>query len=106
MWRQSFTEAPPMITRVTLVGDTAGALADYNRAIEIDPNYVQAYVDRATIYESEGDYNRALNDLDQAIQINPNFEPAYRNRSNDYNRTGNFAKGLEDGEHAVQLAPT
>ncbi len=38
------------------------ALADINRAIELDPNYLDAYEVRAEIYHKMGNYSRAIED--------------------------------------------
>ena len=40
------------------------ALADYNRAIELNPSYFEAYNNRGNIYMARGDNERALQDFD------------------------------------------
>ena len=55
------------------------ALADYSRAIEIDPKDVEAYINRGSLYNDQGKIELALADYNQAISLNPNFAVAYYN---------------------------
>ena len=48
------------------------AIEDYTKAIELNPNYTDAYYNRSLVYNYKGDLDRALNDLNRAIQLNPN----------------------------------
>ena len=53
-------------------GDYDIAMSDYNKAIEINPNYVDAYNNRGNIYsQGKGEYDNAIPDYDKAIEINP-----------------------------------
>ena len=45
------------------------ALEDYNTAIELDPEFGEAYKDRAILYESQGDIEDAIADLEMAISL-------------------------------------
>src|SRR5215510_6005154 len=56
------------------------AIADYTKAIEINPQYGDAYFNRGTAYHSKRDYDRAFADLNKAIEINPQDGDAYQNR--------------------------
>src|SRR5690606_32328390 len=50
------------------------ALTDYNKAIELDPNYDYAYKCRHLIYGGLGKISEALMDLTKAIELNPTGE--------------------------------
>jgi tetratricopeptide (TPR) repeat protein len=50
-------------------GDLDGAIADYSKAIEIDPSLVRAYDGRARAYVSKGDYVRAVGDATRAREL-------------------------------------
>jgi tetratricopeptide (TPR) repeat protein len=57
-------------------------LADYNRAIQIDPITTSGYVSRGIMKAVKlNDTPGALTDYNRAIQINPNLAEAYSNRS-------------------------
>ena len=45
------------------------AIADYTKAIEIDPKHVGAYNDRGLAYTSKGDYERAIADVIKAVEL-------------------------------------
>ncbi|MCP2731636.1 J domain-containing protein [Limnofasciculus baicalensis] len=57
--------------------DYQGAIKDCTRAIEINPNFVEAYVERGTSRYKLGDARATLQDCTQALSINPKFAPAY-----------------------------
>ena len=57
--------------------DKAGAITDYNRAIQINPQYAQAYYNRGNAKSALGDKAGAIIDYNQAIQINPQDALAY-----------------------------
>ena len=58
-------------------GDRAGAIADYTRAIKLDPKNVNAYNNRGTEKQNVGDIAGALADLGRAIEINPHDPDPY-----------------------------
>ena len=49
-------------------GDTE---ADYDEAIQLWPDYAEAFNNRGNAYSAKGDYDRAIRDYDQAIRLNP-----------------------------------
>jgi tetratricopeptide (TPR) repeat protein len=57
------------------------ALADYNKAIALNPNYMLAYNDRGATYLSTQQYPQALNDFDKAIELDPKFARSYLGRA-------------------------
>jgi tetratricopeptide (TPR) repeat protein len=59
-------------------GDYTGAVADLDRAIAIDPNYADAYFNRAYIKQNHlQDYPGAVADYDRYIAFNANSFAAY-----------------------------
>jgi tetratricopeptide (TPR) repeat protein len=51
--------------------DTAGALADYNRAIELNPASAIGYFNRALVWRERGDLSLAKADYDRAVALDP-----------------------------------
>ena len=45
------------------------AIADYTRALDLDPNDIASYRHRAQVYEDKADFAAAIADLDRAIEI-------------------------------------
>ncbi len=52
-------------------GDSAGAEHELNRAIELDPSLKQAYMELATLYDTEGKQHDAIETLDRYLKWNP-----------------------------------
>ena len=53
-------------------GDYDRAIADYDKAIELNPKLAPAYNDRGNVYSAKGDYDRAIADFDKAIELTQN----------------------------------
>ena len=50
------------------------AVADYTKAIELNPNNVEAYINRASINHMAGNLQQALDDYDKALELTPKDE--------------------------------
>ncbi|CAD8179273.1 unnamed protein product [Paramecium pentaurelia] len=87
------------------IGDKSKALNDLNQAIQLNPNYAQAYSIRGNLYEKLGDKSKALNDYNQAIRFDPNNELSYINRGFLYQVIGQIERALFDYYSAIQLNP-
>jgi tetratricopeptide (TPR) repeat protein len=53
------------------VGHLNEAIADYNRALELNNAFLSAYINRGTTYEKLGDMKDAKADFDRVLQIDP-----------------------------------
>ena len=61
-------------------GDYQGAMADYTKAIEINPEYAPVYYFRGIAMDDLQDYQGAIADFSKAIEINPMNAIFYYNR--------------------------
>ena len=61
-------------------GEFDRAIVDCNKAIELKPNFAEAYNNRGLVYLAEGELELAINDMDKAIESNPDYAEAYYNR--------------------------
>ena len=59
--------------------DYYGAIADYTKAIELNPDYADAYYNRGNAKRSLKDYYVAIADYTKAIELNPDYADAYYN---------------------------
>jgi tetratricopeptide (TPR) repeat protein len=52
------------------------ALANFNRSLEINPNFFEAHTNMGVVFMILGDFDKAIFHLKRALKINPNFEYA------------------------------
>ncbi len=86
----------------SIKGDFGKALADYSRALELDPTNVDALFNRANTYENLKDMPAAFKDYDAALKIKKDGEVYYK-RSNLYLKTGDIDNALDDLQRAEEL---
>lgn len=55
-------------------GDVDKAIADYDQAIRLNPDYAKAYYGRSITYEDKGDLDKASADRKRAKGLDPNVE--------------------------------
>lgn len=55
-------------------------LDDYNKVIDLDPNFQFVYFNRANVKCLMGDYWGAVSDYTKAIELDPEFSEAYFNK--------------------------
>lgn len=80
------------------------ALDAFNKAIELYPQFAEAYGGRGMAYSELGNYQQAINDYNKAIQLNPHAF-AYSNRGDAYSELGNHQQAINDYNKAIQLNP-
>ena len=72
------------------------AIADFDKAIALDPNDAAAYGNRGNAYYSKGEVDRAIADYTKVIALNPNDAKAYYNRGNAYDDKGEVDRAIAD----------
>jgi Flp pilus assembly protein TadD len=85
--------------------DPSGALKDYNKAIELNPNLALAFNDRGLLFYNADEYDRALEDFNRAIELDSKFETAFDNRGVTYFAKNDHDHALADYDYAIELNP-
>jgi tetratricopeptide (TPR) repeat protein len=85
--------------------DYKGAIIDYTRAIDFNPNNYMAYTNRGTSKANLKDYQGALSDLTKAIEINPYIAEAYKTRGAMKGMLSDFSGAVADASKAIELNP-
>ncbi len=79
------------------------ARRDYDKAIELAPDFIDAIVNRAANKDEAGEYDEAIDDYSKAIELDPQNEMAYFNRGNSkFNKKDNDG-ACEDWNKAKEL---
>ena len=79
------------------------AIAEYNEAIRLDPEYTGAYMNRGNVYHALGQHERAIEDYNQAIRIDPQDADAYVGRAMVHAVLGMDLEARQDIDRAAEL---
>ena len=85
--------------------DNDRAIADFTKAIELDPEGANAYNHRGVAYAGKLDFDRAIADFDKAIQLDPLLNNAHYNRGVAFSKKGDEARARADYAIEEQLYP-
>ncbi len=99
-----YDEAQIFLTDINKA-DPAKALELLNKAIALEPGFLEAYLSRASAHMSLGENEQAFQDFDNALQINPNDPDIYLKRGEIYSDLKQYEKAFEDYNHAIRLKP-
>ncbi|MDD5085168.1 MAG: tetratricopeptide repeat protein [Candidatus Omnitrophica bacterium] len=86
-------------------GDFDRALADYNKATELNPDYAEPYSNRASIYALRKEFDKSIEDFTRMIELKPENSEVYANRGLAYNMRGELDKAVSDFDKAIELDP-
>lgn len=85
------------------VGDLEGAIKDFDRTIEIDPERPGPYNDRAWILAGLKRYDQALTDSNKSLELDPKSYAAYDTRGYILARKGEYDKAMTDFSKAIDI---
>jgi tetratricopeptide (TPR) repeat protein len=88
-----------------MLGKYEAALADYDRAISLDPSDARAYNNRGNTYDALGKVEAALADFDRAVALDPANAEAYNNRGLTFHALGKYGAALVDYDRAIAINP-
>jgi lipoprotein NlpI len=86
-------------------GDLNGAIAEFNRLIQVNPRDEIAFYNRALVEANQGNFDSAIADFNHAIQLKPTFARAYNDRGSVKAAKRDIAGALADFNLAIQLSP-
>ena len=82
-----------------------GGIAEYNKALELNPRFAIAYRTRGFAYCGKGQYDQAISDFTKAIEINPRYADAYLFRGFAYGGKGQYDQAVSDFTKAIEINP-
>jgi tetratricopeptide (TPR) repeat protein len=89
--------------RLYLYGENDEAIAEYTRAINLDPDCQRAYRMRGICYRKTGKFDKALDDLNKAVRLDTGDASAVFSRGKLYQKKGDYQKALTDFNKAIEL---
>lgn len=79
------------------------ARADYDKAIELAPEFKEAYINRAVNKYEAGEYEAAMEDFNKVLSLDPDNAMVYYNRGNTKYNSGDKAGACADWKRALEL---
>ncbi len=119
LWRQTVGCAPgnaraygnlgaALVSREGFEDTLAGsdeALRALDKAIALQPDYAEAYVNRGIVHAAAKRYAEAIGDYDRAIAFKPDYAAAYYNRGKVHAAAHRPAEAMHDYDQALALKP-
>lgn len=90
-----------------ILGNYKLAIADYNKAIGLNPKEADtyAYYRRGIAYNNLGNHKRAIIDFDKAIELDSKNVLAYQERGSAYYFLGKYKLAIANYDKAIELNP-
>jgi tetratricopeptide (TPR) repeat protein len=101
-WRELTHEA----RRWSKLGDQEKAIAEIDKAIELRPDYVDSFLQRAVIYKEGSNLFKAVSDYARVVELNPNLSSAQYDFGQTLRQLRMFEPAIEAYEKAIELNPT
>ena len=81
------------------------AVDQFTRAIDLDPQFADAYMQRGILYWREiQNYHRAARDLTHVLELDPGRSDALFNRAVAYQLRGDFDHAIDDFQKYLETA--
>jgi tetratricopeptide (TPR) repeat protein len=81
------------------------AMADFDKAIALNPVEYRAYAGRGIVFTRRGRTDRAIADFLKAVELNPSYSRAYMRLGILYGEAGQFGKAIENLGKAIAIDP-
>ena len=72
------------------------AIEEYTEAIQLDPQFLLAYIKRGVAYHNLQEYERAIEDFDEALRLDSESALAYKSRGDSLRMLGQLDRAFED----------
>lgn len=84
-------------------GENEAAVANYGKAIELNPKNPAIYLNRALVQIKLKNFESAISDYDKVIELNPGELTAYANRANSFEKLGKVENAVTDYKKILEL---
>jgi serine/threonine protein kinase len=87
------------------IGSVDEAIPYFEKAMELDPNFMSPYCNMGLVMELKGQKDRAMSYYNKAIELDPNHHMPWYNKGNCFKDKGNIKGALELYTRAAELNP-
>lgn len=84
-------------------GEARGALADLDKALELNPKSPPALLERASLYLAKRDLDKAIAGFTAAIAVRPNSAAAFFGRGEAFLAKGDLGRAIADYDKVLRL---
>lgn len=113
IWKQKVAQAPNDAEAHANLGaiyqkknDFASALAQYQKAEELNPSNVTTRLNMGTLYQAKKEYETAIEAYDTILAVNPNHMLSYLYKAQCYRALGNKEAAIQNYKLAMNLEPS
>jgi tetratricopeptide (TPR) repeat protein len=85
--------------------DFLKSIQSYQKVIEIDPTYIEAYNNMGIVYQEIGNFNKALEAYQKAIELNPRYEKGFNNLGILFYLKGQYEESVQAFQKAIAINP-
>ena len=112
LWQDAAAHAPDSrIVRISLGilaesrGDPMAALREYEAALKLNPDIIDALNNAAFVYARSGHWTEAIQKFERIVSLTPNKPVAHFNLSFAYSVQKRYAEALSEQRTAIELDP-
>ena len=88
-----------------ITGNLLGAIAAYEKILEIQPDHYEAWYNRGVVCEKLERYEEALASYNNAIQVKPDYYEAWYNRGVALGNLEQYEQALVSLDKAIEIKP-
>jgi tetratricopeptide (TPR) repeat protein len=81
------------------------AITSYDRALQLKPDFSQAWFNRGSILNQFGKYKESLISYERALKIDPNDYDAWQSRGNVLGNLGRYEEAIASYDRSLQIDP-
>jgi type IV pilus biogenesis/stability protein PilW len=85
--------------------ETAKAIQAYEKVLEIDPSYGEAYNNLGVLHQEMGNFEKARKSYQKAVDMNPHYEKALNNLGILYYLQGRYEESRDALQRALEINP-
>ncbi|MGE0432540.1 MAG: tetratricopeptide repeat protein [Planctomycetota bacterium] len=88
-----------------LTGDVDGAIDDYTSVLRIEPQHIEAFINRGVARSTRNEWEAAMRDFNAALAIDPRSAAALCARASAWRAQHDVAAALRDYDSALAIEP-